>query len=111
MKKFAFKTLSILLAAVLLAAALPLAAFAEDVSMCDIRPCSHNYQESTDTTHVYVSNEYHLTTEYAFLVCVWCGDSYTNETQNYEYHRFDDSVDEEVDIQGVCVDCKRMIYW
>ena len=157
MKKATFKTLSILLAAVILVAALHVTAFAEDVSPSAIRPCEHNYVTRDDTTYVpvsdtahlttpyivesciwcgaanifqgepyfeshtydvsyyktylYVCNEYHWTTEYEINTCV-CGDTLVEQGASYsEWHEFDDSVDEEVDMNGVCIRCGEEVSW
>ena len=113
MKTITFKTLSILLAAVLLVAALPVTAFADDVSPSAIRPCEHNYEVRTNISIDYISNELHRVREYYVVTCLWCGDSYISNdvVDRYEYHEFDDSVDPECDMQGVCIYCNEMIYW
>ena len=160
MKRITFKILSILLAAVLLVAALPVVAFAENVSPCASFDCEHNFVEGCFETYNYVSTEKHLTTLYFAkycTICAWtlefyeaerdvvphtideesivetyshtyesnechytetsiskmcilCGE--INETHgSYNLHEFDDSVDEEVDMQGICICCGEMIYW
>ena len=112
MKTITFKTLSILLAAVLLVAALPVTAFAEDVSPSAIRPCEHNYVEEESPTYLYVSNTYHRVTVTLVKNCVWCDSSiFIRDTHYLELHEFDDSVDPEVDMEGVCIYCGEMIYW
>lgn len=157
MKKITFKSLSILLALVLLVTALPVAAFAEDVSPCADLPCEHNFttRHTTSyvpisetehiTTHytienciwcgensisndapyfeshdfiensyvgyVYINNEYHITTEYTVKVCQMCKERYINESSKQEWHEFDDSVDPEVDMEGVCTCCGGEISW
>lgn len=72
MKKIMFKTLSILLAAVLLVAALPIALFAEDVSHCAAVPCDHNIEIFSQETYVSYSIDYHLTTLYNVCYCSLC---------------------------------------
>jgi hypothetical protein len=112
MKTITFKTLSILLAAVLLVAALPVTAFADDVSICAAPECEHNYVEEESSTCLYVSNTYHRVTETLVKNCVWCESSITiRDNQYLALHEFDDSVDPEVDMEGVCTGCGRMIYW
>lgn len=114
MKMITFKTLSILLAVVILVAALPLAAFADGSITCRQDPVNgeHNYQMTNEEeTCVYASNEYHLIMMYKSYSCIWCGKIHVEETPRFENHEFDDSVDEEVDMQGFCIVCERMIYW
>lgn len=158
MKKATFKTLSILLAAAILVAALPVTTFAEDVSPCANIPCEHNYQVHYETSYSPVSEESHLIMIDEIETCTWCGEStfkgtdydyedhsfITSQNERYsyasneyhyyivedinictlcdgiyseqqevieEYHEFDDSVDPEVDMQGVCIYCNKMIYW
>ena len=114
MKKSVFKTLSILLAAVLLVAALPITAFAEDVSPCAPPVCEHNYEEEFWYDYEYVTNEYHLAILFYSKECTICGDlaAYGNDIGQPESHSFDyDIVDPEVDMEGECVDCGGTIYW
>ena len=111
MKTITFKTLSILLAAVILVAALPVTAFAEDVSPCAPPVCAHNYVEEVTPSYLYISNTYHQLTVTRVKNCVWCDSSFIDETHYIEVHEFDDSVDPEVDMEGVCIFCNRMIYW
>ena len=112
MKKITFKTLSILLAAVLLVAALPVTAFAEDVSPCAIRPCEHNFEVTYYAVRLPATNEYHYTTIHMIIVCTLCGYSYSDVGEPFpEWHEFDDSVDEEVDMSGTCIYCGDYVSW
>lgn len=158
MKTITFKTLSILLAAVILVAALPVTAFAEDVSPSAIRPCEHNFEVHYEPHYTVFTEEMHLITIDIIKTCTWCGEStligtdydyedhdfITNHNERYSYasneyhyyivedikictlcdkmcveqqepieewHEFDDSVDPECDMQGVCIYCNKMIYW
>lgn len=114
MKKITFKTLSILLAAVLLVAALPVAAFAEDVSPCATLSCEHlNTETSYPRFYNYLTNEEHMVYEYRFEICFSC-----RELVDYDWvdiweesHTIDPSVDQETEMQGDCVDCGGTIYW
>ena len=112
MKKFAFKTLSILLAAVLLMAALPVAAFAEDVSTCAAPTCGHNINTKIDTHYEKISDAIHQVVIHETIYCTWC--DYSELVNVYWYneeHIFDNSVDPEVDMEGFCILCEEMIYW
>lgn len=156
MKKITFKTLSILLAAVLLVAAFHLATFAEEVSATSscqhvfeatvsvtytyesdteclrtekwVETCiecnfvnnyevetytSHNIGECYNTYYSSHSNEYHIATEYLEEICLCCGgiiNSY-EEYSSLECHEFDDTVDPEVDLEGVCILCGDEVSW
>ena len=112
MKTITFKTLSILLAAVLLVAALPVTAFAEDVSPCDVLSCVHNIDVRLDITYTKISDAIHQVAIRETHFCTWCNYSeLVNVYWRNEAHEFDDSVDPEVDMEGVCIYCKEMIYW
>ena len=118
MKKFAFKTLSILLAAVLLAVAMPIAAFSEDVSPCNDSEHSHAHIYEwcyTEYRYKFYSDEYHITQVYPAEGCVLCGlIRSVDDTFDYDYlesHEFDESVDPEVDMEAVCIYCETTIYW
>ena len=113
MKRNTRKALSILLAAVLLVAALPITAFAEDVSPCGIRPCDHDYVDEYWCDYEYISNDYHLVVEYHSQYCSFCGELfYAEPTESWPSgHTIDDSVDPEVDMSGDCIDCGGTIYW
>ena len=111
MKKSAFKTLSILLAAVLLVVALPITAFAEDVSPCAPPVCKHNYEISYYFTHIPEADSHHIVVVYESWECVWCGDAFTYESAYEEGHDFGDEIDPEVDMSGVCIICGREVYW
>ena len=50
-------------------------------------------------------------TGYAADGDIRCGDIRVEITPNFEYHEFDDSVDPEVDMEGVCIICGELIYW
>ena len=157
MKKITFKTLSILLAAVLLVVALHLSAFAEEVSATSLcqhifdetesvvsyryesdsvcirivevveicQKCglentyvvenktSHHDEEFYNTYYSSHSNEYHMTTVYLEEICLCCG-GIINSYEEYfelECHEFDDSVDPEVDLEGVCILCGDEVSW
>jgi hypothetical protein len=116
MKTITFKTLSILLAAVILVAALPLAAFAEDSSSSVLPNEAHThilglfYPEDCD----YYSNEYHIVTLYEEQKCIECGWLIYKIALAYRYenHTCDTSiVDPEVDMQGDCIYCGETFYW
>ena len=157
MKKITFKTLSILLAAVRLVAALPVAAFAEDASADSL--CPHIFQKreyilyeklskSVCLREVYSwevcvicgitvndsykselrqhqcetrystyysphSNEYHSTVEYLEDICLCCGEIINSYEEYFdlECHVFDDSVDPDVDLEGVCILCGDEVSW
>ena len=114
MKKITFKTLSILLAAVLLVAALPVAAFAEDVSPCATLSCEHlDIDKFSTYVYEYVSNEEHMVTEYYFKICADCREVIFADWVDIweESHTIDPSVDQETEMQGDCVDCGGTIYW
>jgi hypothetical protein len=158
MKKITFKTLSILIAAVILLAALPVTAFADDVSPCSILPCEHNYQMRESIRYVPLNEDYHHKIIDTINYCTWCGDSsvvstvyiledhsfvsthnerYVYATNDHHYyieedvdtclvckgiyveqqepsrqlHEFDDSVDPEVDMDGICIYCHEWISW
>ncbi|MBR6579116.1 MAG: hypothetical protein IKK74_09245 [Clostridia bacterium] len=114
MKTITFKTLSILLAAVLLVAALPVTAFAEDVSPCAALSCEHPYtQETHPRFYKYVTNEEHMVYEYRFEVCLSCREVLYDDWVDIweESHTIDPSVDQETEMQGDCVDCGGTIYW
>jgi hypothetical protein len=157
MKKITFKTLSILLVAALLVAALPIAVYAEDASsdsscphffqereyihyeyqsksvclrevyrweqcvICGItvnysydpEPTTHNCETRYKTYYSTHSNEYHTTVEYLEEICLCCG-KIINSYEEYfdlECHEFDDSVDPEVDTEGVCILCGDEVSW
>lgn len=87
MKKFALKSLSILLATVFLVAVLPLAALAEDINLYAVRPCEHDYEVRNESTCAYVSDRLHLKTDYTITTCLLCGDATVDEGAPYfEYH-------------------------
>ena len=113
MKTITFKTLSILLAAVILVAALPVIAFAEDVSPCVVYPCEHNVKVFDEYSHTWASNEFHYTLWIQVERCTLCEKIFDVWEVDYVLngHCFDDSVDPEYDMQGVCSDCGEMIYW
>lgn len=114
MKKFAFKILSILLAAALLVVALPTAVFAEDVSPCATPSCEHvNTRISYPTYYHYVTNEEHVAEEYYLEVCTRCEEviSYYELDSWFESHTIDPSVDQETEMEGECIDCGEMISW
>ena len=113
MKRIAFKILSILLAAVILVAALPVTAFAED------EYCS----SSTNGEHTFVvvgryfitisiSQESHLVENGDVVVCTWCGiEDTANSTYDVEDHDFGDEVDPEYAMSGTCIVCGALIEW
>ena len=114
MKKITFKTLSILLAAVLLVAALPVTALAEDVSPCAVLSCKHlNPRTSFIRYYDYISNEEHYVHEYRLVVCLDCDQMIEYEwTDKWEeQHTIDPSVDQECEMEGPCIDCGETIYW
>lgn len=114
MKTITFKTLSILLAAVLLVAALPLSAFAEDASPCATPTCEHAETEISYTASAfYMTNEEHLITVYIKETCSKCNKViFYDEVESWlEDHTIDPTVDQETEIQGACVDCGGTIYW
>ena len=116
MKKFAFKTLSILLAAVLLVAALPLAAFAEDSSSSALpnQAHIHDFDLFYPKEFNYYSNEDHIVTLYEEQKCIECGWSIYKIAlaYTYEQHTYDTSIiDPEVDMQGDCIYCGETFYW
>ena len=112
MKKITFKTLSILLAAVLLVVVLPIAAFAEDVSCREDPDGLHSYDVRYYTVCVPASDEYHQRIIYASLKCTLCGDSAVIEiSSESEAHDFGDEIDPEVDMEGVCIICGDEISW
>ena len=114
MKKITFKTLSILLAAVLLVAALPITAFAEDVSPCSVLSCEHlNTQVRHERFYDYVTNEEHMVYEYRLVFCLSCQELVFSDWTDIweESHTIDPSVDQETEMQGGCVDCGGTIYW
>ena len=203
MKRFTFKTLSILMAAVLLVAALPNATFAEEASadssclhiftvtecityetpglevhcktiydwhiclLCDydvmvikdsvyephytetsyedsfhyyskdehriireiIKTCvlcqyimpietkhfyrEHDTEEYYNTYYSSYSDEYHNKVVYLEEICVFCG-AIINSYEEYfelECHEFEDTVDPEVDMEGVCTICGDEVSW
>lgn len=114
MKKITFKTLSILLAAVLLVAALPVTAFAEDVSQCDALSCDHpNIKVDYSYFYEHITNDEHLVYEYRIEVCLSCRDVVFDDWTDIweEPHTIDPSVDQETEMQGNCVDCGETIFW
>ena len=115
MKRITFKILSILLAAVLLVAALPVTAFAGSSISCRQDPINgdHSYGLNIWYAYEYISNEYHLIIEYNSQVCSICNKVINAAPVDYWYveHLIDDSVDPECDMQGLCVYCNEMIYW
>ena len=114
MKRNTRKALSILLAAVLLVAALPITAFAEDVSPCAALACQHlDTRVTYEYFYEYVSNDEHYVHEYQFEVCLSCGDVvFADWTDRWnESHTIDPSVDPETETQGDCIDCGGTIYW
>jgi hypothetical protein len=113
MKKITFKTLSILLAAVLLVAALPVTAFAEDVSPCAALACEHlNTRTAYEYFYDYISNDEHYVHEYRLEVCLDCRESNSRWVDSWEeQHTIDLSVDQEYEMEGPCIDCGETIYW
>ena len=113
MKKSVFKALSILLAAVLLVAALPITAFAEN-NYCD---CSPDGEHSFVVVGRYsitisISQEGHFVENGDVVVCTWCGmESTANSSYDEESHDFGDEVDPEVDMGGTCIVCGAFIEW
>lgn len=93
MKKTTFKTLSILLAAVVLVAALPITAFAEAVN--GTSSCQHTFEVTEYETYDECSNEYHKKILYRSRTCIWCGyEVIVEEDSYYEAHTPYDSYDE-----------------
>lgn len=114
MKTITFKTLSILLAAVLLVAALPVTAFAEEVNPCAALSCDHHDIDSFPRcVYEYVSNEEHMVTEYYYTICTDCGAVLFADWLDIweESHTIDPSVDQETEMQGNCVYCCETIFW
>lgn len=112
MKRITFKTLSILLAAVILVAALPVTAFAEDVSCREDPDGLHTFNVRYFTTCVPEAQDYHRRIYYASLQCTLCGFSDVIElSSEREFHDFGDEVDPEVDMEGVCIICGDEISW
>lgn len=93
MKKFMFKALSIMLAAVLLVAALPIAAFAEEVNA--VSSCKHFFEVNNYANCDNYSDAYHLKTLYSISTCILCGyEVIVEEDSYYEYHTTYMSYDE-----------------
>ena len=114
MKTITFKTLSILLAAVVLVAALPVTAFAEDVSPCAALACEHLKTQTTyEYFYEYVSNEEHKVYLYRFVVCLSCKDDIFSDWLDIwdEPHTIDPSVDQECEMEGPCIHCGETIFW
>ncbi|MBO5967864.1 MAG: hypothetical protein J6S14_05125 [Clostridia bacterium] len=114
MKTITFKTLSILLAAVLLVVALPVTAFAEDVSPCAIPSCEHtNTEFRIIESYMHVTNEEHLVTLRLFEICSRCEKVISREEMDswLEPHTIDPSVDQECEMDGPCIYCGETIYW
>lgn len=82
MKTITFKTLSILLAAVVLVAAMPITAFAEAVNGAS--SCQHTFEVTEYETYEACSNEYHHKTLYRSSTCIWCGYEVTVEEDSYD---------------------------
>lgn len=112
MKKATFKTLSILLAAVILVVALPVAVFAEDVSPCNNDLCDHNCIWRYLTEHIPFSDELHQNVSYRSYYCTLCGKELDKQPLgvSYDCHVFG-SYDPEVDMQVSCTICGHTIYW
>lgn len=83
MKTITIQTLSILLAAVLLVAALPVTAFADDVSLCTIIGHSHIYEE-----YIWEENEFYSVDVHRVIIhiterCTVCGILSDDEVLRY----------------------------
>lgn len=112
MKKATFKTLSILLAAVILVVVLPVTAFAEDVSPCNYDLCDHSCIWIHITEHLPYSDELHKNVSSRIYYCTLCHTPLDKQIKgvSYDYHVFD-SYDPEVDMQVSCTICGHTIYW
>ena len=113
MKTITFKTLSILLAAVLLVAALPIVAFAEIVSPIDEDLCDHNCKWRYLKLYESDSDEYHTVTRFRDYYCTLCEEILDRqEIAVYdEDHNYGDAIDPEIDMNGTCIDCGREVSW
>ena len=79
----------------------------------DPEPTTHNCETRYKTYYSTHSNEYHTTVEYLEESCLCCG-KIINSYEEYfdlECHEFDDSVDPEVDTEGVCILCSDEVSW
>lgn len=68
------------------------------------------YYESWDPA----TNEYHLTKVNRDEICKWCGQTTGSGSvvaSWHDWHEFDDSVDPEVDMDGVCIRCGDAVSW
>ena len=95
MKKIAFKAMSVLLATVLLVAALPIAAFAEDVSpwviVCPFHVFDSSYEEIIGVEAIPSTNEasytYHYQVVHRHNVCSSCGHEEIDEIRYLQEHK------------------------
>lgn len=113
MKKFAFRTLSIILAAVLLAAAIPVGVFAKDEYCSNSSNGKHTFiVVGRDIIWIPHSHTSHLVEWKETTVCTGCGivDSEVLYA-GIEDHDFGDEVDPEVDMCGTCIFCGAFIEW
>ncbi len=113
MKKATFKTLSILLAAVILVAALPVTAFAED-EYCSDSPNGEHTLVAAGRTISWTSESQtsHLAEIIETYVCTWCEIEIDKIIYSEsEDHDFGSKVDPEVDMCGTCIFCGAFIEW
>ena len=108
MKTITFKTLSILLAAVILVAALPITAFAEGVN--GTSSCQHTFEVTEYETYEACGNEYHQRTLYRSSTCIWCGYEVIVEGDSYyEAHTTYASYDEKYTFESRS-SCRYTLY-
>ena len=73
----------------------------------------HTKEWCYNTIYDRFSNEQHCAIQCHDLICLWCGDLFDRNIIDswYDWHEFDDSVDPEVDMDGVCILCGDAVSW